>query len=164
MTTGSEADFGVTIRFAPMLRNSRFTRSPTSSIAPSMAVATADPSATAPMAMALRRGARRIDCPTNRRNNSMTPAAEMLGTRQQLVGGDYELLALDAGFQRNRVAASLLADGRNVDRRGAVFAHHVAATLVVTLAAANPAGVESDGDGLIGPLDGDDADRCAIRL
>ena len=71
----------------------------------------------------------------------MTPAAEMLGTCQQLVAGDYELLALNAGVQRNRVAASLLADGRNVDRRGAVFAHHVAATLIVPLAAANPAGV-----------------------
>src|SRR5882724_2686716 len=164
ITTGNDADFGVTRRFAPKLRSSRFTRSPTSSIAPSMAVATADPSATAPMAISLRRGARRIDWPTNRRNNSTTPAAEMPGTRRQPVGGDYELFALNAGFQRDRITASRLADGRNVDGGGTVLADHVAAILIVALAPANLAGVERDSDGLIGPLDGDDAHRRAVGL
>src|SRR5437667_436328 len=71
ISTGNDADFGVTRRFAPMLRSSRFTRSLTSSIT---------------------------------------------------------------------------------------------TTLIITPAAAKPGGVESEGDGLAGPLDGDDADRCAVRL
>src|SRR5258708_5870621 len=164
ITTGREADFGVTIRLAPKLRSSRFTRSPTSSMAPSMAVATADPSATAPIAMAFRRGARRIDWPTNRRNNSTTPADEMPGARQQLAGRDHELPALDARFERNRVAAPLLTDSRNVDGGSAVLANHVAAILIVALASANLAGVKRHSDGLIGPLDRDDTDGCTIRL
>src|SRR5713226_7428528 len=94
----------------------------------------------------------------------MTPTAEMLGTLQQTFGVDHDLVALNAGFQRNWIAASRLADGRNVDGGGTVLAHYVAAILIVTLAPANPAGIESDGDGLIRPLDGDDADCRAVRL
>src|SRR5579864_6489856 len=125
ISTGSALDFGVTIRLAPRLRSSRLTRSPTSSIAPSMAVATADPRATAPTAMALRRGARPSDCPTNRRNNSPAPAVEMFGAGAQLIRGDDQLVALDSRFERNRIAAARLADGRNVDGRSAVLADHI---------------------------------------
>src|SRR5579872_2552908 len=157
MLTGSAADLGVTRRFAPMLRNSRFTRSPTSSMVPSIAVATADPSATAPMAMALRRGARRIDCPTNLRNKSAAPRAEVLRTREQLVRGNHDLAGLHFRCQRDRVAPALLADGWDVDGGSAVLADHVGPFLIVALASANLAGVKSDSSRLIRPADGDDA-------
>src|SRR6266849_1636922 len=136
ISTGRVADLGVTSRFAPMLRSSRLTRSPTSSMAPSMAVATADPSATAPMAMALRRGARRMDRPTNRRNKSVAPA-EIPCAREQLSGGDHHLVAIDARFEWNRVAATGLSDRRDVNGGGAVLAHHVRALLIIALAPAN---------------------------
>src|SRR5579872_1920189 len=164
ISTGSAADFGVTSRFAPTLRNSRFTRSPTSSMAPSMAVATADPKATAPMAMALRRGARRIDCPTNRRNKSAAPDAEMLRAGQQLVRGNHDLVTIDFRLERNRVTPTLLADRRDIDGGCAVLEDHVGTFLIVALASTNLASVKGDGNGLIGPADGDDPHRHTIRF
>src|SRR5579872_4098040 len=105
ISTGSARPLGVTIRFAPRLRNSRFTRSPISSITPSMAVATADPMATAATVMALRRGERRIDWLTKRRNMSAR-RTEDRGPRQQFGGGNDELVALYARFDRNRIATA----------------------------------------------------------
>src|SRR6516164_8861711 len=112
ISTGRDADFGITSKFAPRFRSSRFTRSPTSSMDPSMAVATADPRATAPMAIAFRRDARRIDCPTNRRNKSVAPA-EDLRAHQEFVGGNHKMIALHRRLQGNRVAPARLPDGRN---------------------------------------------------
>ena len=103
-----------------------------------MAVATADPNATAPMAMALRRGERRIDCADesqeqvsgSRRGRCCEPA-------NSLSAGITIWLAVDLGFERNRIAAALLADGRDVNSGGAVLADHVRAFLIIALAAAN---------------------------
>src|SRR5579859_129558 len=146
ISTGRDADFGVTSRFAPRLRSSRFTRSPISSMAPSIAVATAEPSATAPIAMALRRGARRIDSPTKRKNKSAAPGLENFRARQQLRSGDHDLAVLDLRFERNGIAAAGCADGGNVDGRGAILADHIGTLLIIPLAAADLAGVESDGE------------------
>src|SRR5689334_14563630 len=162
ISTGRDADFGMTSRFAPRLRSSRFTRSPISSMAPSMAVATAEPRATAPIAMALRRGARRIDSPTKRKNKSAAPGPEDFRACQQLRCGDQDLAVLDPRFERNGIAAARCADGGNVDSRGAILANDVGTLLIVALAPADLAGIEGDGDGLIGAADSDDAHSHAV--
>src|ERR1035437_10847045 len=93
ISTGSDCALGVTVRFAPRLRSSRLTRSQISSMTPSMAVATAGPMATAATVMALRRGERRMDWLTKRRNMRLTGIAEEFLAGNELVAGNRQLVA-----------------------------------------------------------------------
>src|SRR5690349_22855010 len=163
ISTGSERPFGVTMRFAPRLRSSRFTRSPISSITPSMAVATAVPMATAAMVMALRRGERRIDWLTKRRNISRAGRAENPGAPGNLIGSDHELIAFHAGRDGDGIASAHRAQGRDVDGRRAVLANHIRPVLIVALVAADGAGVEGSSQRLVGTADDDHAHRHAAR-
>src|ERR1700734_2043998 len=121
ISTGSEPAFAVTIRLAPRPRSSWFIRSPISSITPSMAVATADPMATAATVIALRRGARRIDSLTKRRNMLLSGIAKQLHARKNLAGGDHQLAAFDARFERNGIASAARSDARNENGGAAVL-------------------------------------------
>src|SRR5689334_7256643 len=154
ISTGSARPFGVTIRFAPRLRSSRFTRSPISSITPSIAVATAEPMATAATVMALRRGERRIDWLTKRRNMSARGTKDS-GSGQQLGGGNDELVALHARFDRYRIASARGADRGHINGRRTVLAKYVRAVLVIALVTADRARVESRGQRLVRTADDD---------
>src|SRR5690242_15805014 len=123
-----------------------------SSITPSMAVATAEPMATAATVMALRRGERRMDWLTKRRNMSVR-RPENAGAAQQFGGGYHELIAFHAGLDRYRVASARGADRRHVYRRRAILANHVRPVLVVALMTADGAGIESSGQRLVGAAD-----------
>src|SRR5579871_3413951 len=142
ISTGSARPFAVTIRLAPRLRNSRFTRSPISSITPSMAVATADPMATAATVITVRRGDRRSDWLTNLRNMLRRRVAEDLLARHQLVRRNHQLIAFHFRLDGNRIAPAVLAYARNEDCRCAVLADHVASLLIIALGPTDLAGIE----------------------
>src|SRR5580658_10505631 len=157
ISTGSDCALGVTIRFAPRLRSSRFTRSPISSMTPSMAVATAVPMATAATVIALRRGDRRMDWLTKRRNMRLTGIAEDFFARNQLVAGNHELIAFDLRGDRDGIASAVPTDAGNEDSGGAILADHVGAFLIIALIAANLTGIERGGQRSVGALDDDEA-------
>src|SRR5579862_5293111 len=150
------------MRFAPRLRSSRLTRSPISSMTPSMAVATAEPMATAATVIAFRRGERRIDWLTKRRNISGARGLEDLHTAQELVGRDDKLIAFHARFEGDWIASAGGADRGRVNGGRAVFADDVRPALVVALAAADGAGIEGGGERAIGAADDDHAHRRAV--
>src|SRR5580700_8766205 len=127
ISTGSERALGVTMRLAPRLRNSRFTRSPISSITPSIAVATAVPMATAATVMALRRGDRRMDWLTKRRNMRLAGIAEDFLAGNELIAGDYQLIACHLRWDGDGIASAMHADAGNEDGGGAILADHVGA-------------------------------------
>src|SRR5689334_14989252 len=101
-----------------------------------MAVATAAPMATAATVIALRRGDRRIDWLTKRRNMVLGGIPENPGAGHQVVGGNHHAVALHLGSDRYRIASAVRADARNENRRGAVLADDVGALLIVALVAA----------------------------
>src|SRR5271157_1184157 len=107
ISTGSDRALGVTIRLAPRLRNSRFTRSPISSMTPSMAVAAAVPMATAATVMVLRRGDRRMDWLTKRKNMRLTGVAEEFRAGDELVAGDHQLIAFHPRGDGNGIASAM---------------------------------------------------------
>src|ERR1700734_134066 len=135
ISTGRDPAFGVTIRLAPRPRSSRFTRSPISSITPSMAVATAEARATAASFIALRRGARRIDSLTKRRNMLQSGIAKQLHAWEKLAGGNHQPIALHPRIERNRIAPAARSNARNENGGAAVLADHVGTILIVTLVA-----------------------------
>src|SRR5271165_748812 len=157
ISTGSDRALGVTNRLAPRLRNSRFTRSPISSMTPSMAVATAVPMATAATVIALRRGDRRMDWLTKRKNMRLAGIAEDFLAGDELGGGDHQLAAFHLGRDRDGIAATVDADAGNEDGGSAILADHVGALLIVALVAANLASVKGGHQRLIGAADDDEA-------
>src|SRR5580658_726944 len=157
ISTGSDCALGATIRFAPRLRSSRFTRSPISSITPSMAVATAVPIATAATVMALRRGDRRIDWLTKRRNMRLRGIAEEFLAGNELVAGDHQLIACYLRSDWDGIASAGRADAGNEDGGSAILADHVGTFLIVTLIATNVAGIEGRYQRLVGAPDDDEA-------
>src|SRR3989304_3431362 len=72
---------------------------------------------------------------------------------------NHQLAALEAGADRDGVAAARQADGRDIDDRGAILADDVAAFVVVALGAADLAGVERRGQRPVGPADDEEARR-----
>src|ERR1700691_3855168 len=106
ISTGSDCALGVTIRLAPRLRSSRLTRSPIFSMTPSMAVATAVPMATAATVMALRRGDRRMDWLTKRKNMRLAGIAEEFLAGNEPVAGDRQLIAFHLRDDRYGIASA----------------------------------------------------------
>src|ERR1019366_2746473 len=157
ISTGSDRALGVTIRLAPKLRSSRFTRSPISSMTPSMAVAAAVPMATAATVMALRRGERRMDWLTKRRNMRLTGIAEEFRAGNELVAGNHQLAAFHLRGDRDGIASAVHADAGDEDGGGAILADHVGTFLIVALIAANLTGIESGYQRLVGAADDDEA-------
>src|ERR1035438_1009006 len=156
ISTGSDRALGVTIRLAPRLRNSRFTRSPMSSMTPSMAVATAVPMATAATVMVLRRGDRRMDWLTKRRNMRLSGIAEEFRSGNDLVAGDHQLVALYLRGDGNGIASAVHSDARNEDGGCAILANHVRPLLIVALVAANLTGIEGGYQRLVWAADDDE--------
>src|SRR5580700_7878477 len=131
ISTGSERALGVTMRLAPRLRNSRFTRSPISSMTPSIAVATAVPMATAATVIALRRGDRRMDWLTKRKNMRLTGVAEDFRAETETTGGDHQLIAFHLRGDGDGIASAVHSDAGNENSGGAILANHVGAFLIV---------------------------------
>src|SRR5260370_14927500 len=173
MYSGNEWAGGVTSKFARRLRNSRASRSPTSSETLSAAVATAMPKASAAPVRSLCRGRRLKESATSRINilceASGTVAQPFLAVRVRrpylyrisatngedspLLGDfgsrlrkrahiHHQIAALHPRRHANRIASSLLANRRHVNRRPAMAAHHVLPVLAVPFRPANPASVK----------------------
>src|ERR1700691_2328048 len=157
ISTGSDRALGVTIRFAPKRGSSPFPGSPISSITPSIAVATAVPIATAATVIALRRGDRRMDWLTKRKNMRLTGIAEDFLAGNELIAGDYQLIAFHLRGDGDRIASAMRTDAGNEDRGCAILADHVGAFLIIALIAANLAGVERGRQRLVGPANHDEA-------
>src|SRR5580700_10133538 len=113
ISTGSDSALGVTIRLAPRLRSSRLMRSPISSMTPSMAVATAVPIATAATVITLRRGERRMDWLTKRRNMRLTGIVEDFFAGNQLIAGDHQFIAFHLRSDGDGIASAARADTGN---------------------------------------------------
>src|SRR5438445_548076 len=146
MSRGRVSAFGATTRFAPRLRNSRASRSSTSSATLSVAVATAMPVASAAPARILRRGLSRNDRLTRRRNTGLSPRGRQARPEERLQI-DYQIAGVQSRGKADRVAAPRLPDRGDVDRRAAVPADHVRPLLVIAGGAADLAGVQGGGGG-----------------
>src|SRR5579859_2971977 len=146
MLTSRLSANGVTSRLALPVRNSWLSLSPISVATEIMAVVMLMPRVMASTANALRRTWRRKDSNKRRANirllgeHSNLPGK--IGARDNYGAGFSLAVFLLNRLQRNRIAASRLADTLRIDRRRAILTGDSVGRLVKAHGAANLAGVE----------------------
>src|SRR3984893_5750842 len=135
-------------RLAPRARNSCERRSPTSSETLKAAVTTAMPRARAAPVSSLRRGRRPNESATRRRNIIVGESDPQL-TRNLLSGATqagkihHNVAAIDVRGNADGIAATLIADGRNVDGGAAMAADDILAVLSIAFRTTDAASIES---------------------
>src|SRR5882724_7486900 len=115
ISTSKVSSWGVTMRLAPYVRNSRLILSPISVATAIIAVATATPRAMATPASNLRRACRRNDSYTRRGN--ILFLFEVVAARRYVRLRDDHRVAGDLSFERDGIAAAGHADRLRINGR-----------------------------------------------
>src|SRR3984893_5266976 len=135
-------------RLAPRARNSCERRSPTSSETLKAAVTTAMPRARAAPVSSLRRGRRPNESATRRRNiivgeSDPQLTRNLLSCATQAGKIHHNVAAINVRGNADGIAATLIADGRNVDGGAAMTADDILAVLSIAFRATDATSIES---------------------